>query len=216
MPHFEELYPGRFLKGVTLAAPKTIRIAAFVPEALEGDDGTKKQKAILKYKAKDGEGEMVCCKTNAALIAAMYGTDHSQWVGKLVTLHFDASVRFGSEKPGGIRVLGSPDLKQTMTVEIKRPRRKKPDIFVLQAMTGAMKTITPVATLEKTDPAGMKALSAEAVATLDKWKPYLAEVTDLSGLDQVEKNGYAAIPKELHADWQGLCAARYNVLRGNG
>lgn len=58
--------------------------------------------------------------------------------------------------------------------------------------------------------------SPESAAILDKWKPYLAEVTDLSGLDQVEKNGYAAIPKELHADWQGLCAARYNVLRGNG
>lgn len=136
MPHFEELYPGRFLKGVTLAKPKTIRITAFAPEALENDDGKKVPKAILKYRDKDGEGEMVCCKTNAALIAAMYGPDFSTWPGKLVTLHFDTSVRFGAEKPGGIRVLGAPELAKALEVTIKRPRRKKPEVYLLQP-TGA-------------------------------------------------------------------------------
>lgn len=132
MAHFEELYPGRFLKGPTLSEPRTIRIRKLVGEALEGDDGTKKPKAILKYVGKDGEGEMVCCKTNAMLIAQMFGADHTKWEGKLITLHFDPEVRFGNEKPGGIRVLGSPELTKAMTVRLKRPRRKKEDVFLLQ------------------------------------------------------------------------------------
>lgn len=131
MPHFEDLYPGRFLKGVTLAQPKTIRIVAFVPETLEGDDGKKQPKAILKYKDRTGDGEMVCCKTNAALIAAMFGADYSAWPGKLITIHFDANVRFGAEKPGGIRVLGSPEIASGLSVELKRPRRKKLDVYML-------------------------------------------------------------------------------------
>lgn len=137
MPHFETLYPGRFLKGVTLAQPKTIRIKELVGEMLESGDDDESQKpnkpkAILRYVAKDGPGEMVLCKTNALLISAMYGADYAGWTDKLVTLHFDESVRFGKTKPGGIRVLGSPDLTRSMNVEIKRPRRKKPEVYTLQ------------------------------------------------------------------------------------
>jgi hypothetical protein len=64
MGHYEELYPGRFLKGVTLLQPKTIRIVEVVGDVeLEGDDGAVKSKAVLRYKDndkhKDKPGEIV-------------------------------------------------------------------------------------------------------------------------------------------------------------
>ena len=131
MPHFEELYPNRFLKGVTLATPKTIRILGFVGEALEGDDGVKK-KAILKYRDKDGEGEIVWCKTNAILTSKMFGDDFTKWAGHLITIWFDPTVAMGKDKVGGIRVCGSPEITQEMRIGIKRPRRKKEELYILK------------------------------------------------------------------------------------
>lgn len=132
MPTWEQLYPGRFLKGVTLEVPKTIRIKAVAATDLEGDDGDKKAKCVIRYSAADGEGEWVVAKTNAALIAACLGeNDYTKWPGHTVTIYFDPSVRFGAEQVGGIRVCGSPELKAPKRIEIKRPRRKKLEVFDL-------------------------------------------------------------------------------------
>jgi len=130
MPHFDELYPGRFLKGTTLEAPKVIKIDAIVGETLPGEDG-EKAKRILKYTAKDGPGEIVWCKTNAALVAAIHGDDWTAWIGKYVTVHHDPTVTLGGKAVGGIRVCGSPQLKAPKRVEIKRPRRKTPEVYML-------------------------------------------------------------------------------------
>ena len=138
MGHFEELYPGRFLKGVTLLAPKTIRIVEVVGNVeLEGDDGAVKPIAVLRYKDgdkhKDKPGEIVWVRTNAQLAAvALNEPDYTKWGGRLLTIHFDKTVPFGKEKKGGIRVLGSPDLKSAIEVEIKMPRRKHGIKYVLQ------------------------------------------------------------------------------------
>lgn len=137
MPHFDELYPGRFLKGTTLERPITIRIVEMVGEQLEGDDGMK-AKGVLKYRTagKDGQpvnGEMVFAKTNAILTAAALGTaDYKAWAGHTITIAHDPGVMFGRERVGGIRVIGSPELKGPLSVEVKRPRRKRADTYTLQ------------------------------------------------------------------------------------
>ena len=153
MGHFEELYPGRFLKGVTLLAPKTIRIVEVIGNVeLEGDDGTVKPKAVLRYKDgdkhKDKPGEIVWVRTNSQLAAvALNEPDHNKWGGRLLTIHYDKTVPFGKEKKGGIRVLGSPDMKSTVEVSIKMPRRKHPIVYVLQPTGGsAPKTASKPAT----------------------------------------------------------------------
>lgn len=136
MPHFESLYPNRFLKGATLERPLTVRIVSVDGEMLEGDTGPK-AKAVLKYKTQDASGavvggELVLAKTNAVLIASMLGPDYKQWAGHLITVSFDPAVMFGSERVGGIRVIGSPELTKTLVVEVKRPRRKRPEKYTLQ------------------------------------------------------------------------------------
>ena len=134
--HYDELYPGRFLKATTLTAPRTIRILSLGGELLPGDDG-EKSKGILKYRDELGVGEIVWCKTNAALTARALGTDdYTQWANRLITIANDPSVMFGGERVGGIRVCGSPELKAEKRVEIKRPRRKKPDTFLLYPTDG--------------------------------------------------------------------------------
>ena len=65
----------------------------------------------------------------------------------MLTIHYDKTVPFGKEKKGGIRVLGSPDMKSTVEVSIKMPRRKHPIVYVLQPTGGsAPKTAAKPAT----------------------------------------------------------------------
>lgn len=132
MADYETLYPGRFLKKECLAAPKVIRIVAVTTAELENEKGRMEQKVTVKYKAADGDGEIVWCKSNAALTAFALGTrEYDQWVGKLITIANDPNIKFGGKKVGGIRVVGSPDMKASKRVEIKMPRKSKPDVYDL-------------------------------------------------------------------------------------
>jgi hypothetical protein len=132
MPHYEELYPKRFTKAVTIEKPTTIRIVSMSGERLQGDDGTE-AKGVLKYRSAAGEGEIVWCRTNAILTSRALGIDdYTAWAGKLITIYNDPTVMFGKDVVGGIRVFGSPELRSPLRVEIKRPRRRTPEKYTLQ------------------------------------------------------------------------------------
>lgn len=131
MADYEVLYPGRFMKKETLAAPKVIRVVAVNTSVLEGEKGPE-QKVILKYKAADGDGEIVWNKTNAALTAAALNErEYDKWIGRLLTVHNNPTVDLAGKKVGGIRVCGSPEMAAPKRIEIKRPRRKKPEVYEL-------------------------------------------------------------------------------------
>lgn len=204
MGHFEELYPGRFLKGVTLLAPKTIRIVEVVGNVeLEGDDGAVKSKAVLRYKDgdkhKDKPGEIVWVRTNAQLAAvALNEPDYTKWGGRLLTIHHDKTVAFGKEKKGGIRVLGSPDMTSSVEVAIKMPRRKHPLIYVLQP-TGK------TGTKQATGPAPTSAQLAEAKrlrTKLDDLNPELAERLWSEHREPYTETQYQTLIEKLTAEVQ--------------
>ncbi len=204
MGHFEELYPGRFLKGVTLLAPKTIRIVEVVGNVeLEGDDGAVKSKAVLRYKDgdkhKDKPGEIVWVRTNAQLAAvALNEPDYTKWGGRLLTIHHDKTVAFGKEKKGGIRVLGSPDMTSSVEVAINMPRRKHPLIYVLQP-TGK------TGTKQATGPAPTSAQLAEAKrlsTKLDDLNPELAERLWSQHREPYTETQYQTLIEKLTAEVQ--------------
>lgn len=131
MPSYKTLYPGKYMAKEALEAPKVIRITKITTTVLEGEKGPE-NKTILSYKAANGTGEIVWPKTNGALTAAALGEeDYDKWIGRLITIYSDPNVMLGNKKVGGIRVFGSPEMKEPMTVEITRPRRKKGDIYKL-------------------------------------------------------------------------------------
>jgi len=143
MPDYEVLYPSRFMKKEALAEPKVIRITKVTATVLEGEKGAE-NKVVLSYKASDGDGEIVWNKTNAALTAHALGErDYDKWAGRLLTIHSDPNVDLGGKRVGGIRVYGSPELAKPMTVEIKRPRRKKGEIYKLIPTNKQGKPIVP-------------------------------------------------------------------------
>lgn len=155
MPDYEMLFPGRFLKKTDLAKPTTIRIvevtAADIATDEPGSDGKKeKAKGLLRFRARPGDlggytgDELILCKTNAALIAAALGDrDFDAWKGRLITIHHDPAVSFGREKTGGIRVCGSPELQAEKRVEIKMPRKTRPEVYVLKPTGKAPSSTQP-------------------------------------------------------------------------
>lgn len=114
---FDELYPGRFLKAGLLGDKKpTLTIRDVLVEELEGSDGVKK-KAILYFRETDLG--LVACKTNGLCVRQMFGAKVQEWVGKRITLF---ATEFNGEPC--IRVWGSPDIAEDMSVEISLPKRK--------------------------------------------------------------------------------------------
>jgi hypothetical protein len=115
--NFDDLYPGRFLKAGNLDGRKfTLTIKDYDREMLEGDDGAK-SKAIITFE--ETPRQLVACKTNGLCFKAMFGDDLHQWIGKRVILF--PSV--WNNEPA-IRVWGSPDLKEPLSVDVKLPKRK--------------------------------------------------------------------------------------------
>lgn len=121
--NFDQLYPGRFLKAGTLDGRKvTLTIADIKHERLEGEKG-QELKVIFSFVGK--EMQLVCCKTNALCLKAMFGPILANWKGKRVTL-FEGKVEVAGPMKGQpcIRVWGSPDIQEDTPIQIKLPKRK--------------------------------------------------------------------------------------------
>ena len=66
---------------------------------------------------------MVLNKTNAIVIARIYGNDTNLWINKRIEVYYDPNVTLGRERVGGIRVRGAgvvpakstPPTKTTVT-----------------------------------------------------------------------------------------------------
>jgi len=115
---FDQLYPGRFLKASELLGKKvTLTITDVDLEELQGEDGTKKAKAIVSFK--ETEKKLVACKTTGTQIREMFGRELSAWIGKRVTIFEDT----WNGEPC-TRVWGSPDIEEDMEVTITLPRRR--------------------------------------------------------------------------------------------
>ena len=127
--NFDQLYPGRFLKAGTLDGHQvTVTIAKIEHEKLEGEKGTE-LKAIFTFVGKDMQ--LVCCKTNAMCIKAMFGNMLADWIGKRITL-FEGKVETPGKMFGQpcLRIWGSPEIAADMTVQIKHPKKKAFDMVM--------------------------------------------------------------------------------------
>lgn len=116
--HYDELYPGRFLKAGELQGKKvTLTIESIEMEELEGEGG-KKMKPIFAFR--ETNRQIPWCKTNGICMKEMFGPEvQAHWVGKRVTF-------FPTEWNGepAIRIWGSPDIDRDMNVTVALPRRK--------------------------------------------------------------------------------------------
>lgn len=119
---YDELFPGRFLKaGLLNGRDVTLTIAQVDIEPLPQDDGKTRVRGVITFQKTDKQ--LVLNSTNGQCLRAMFGRKVQDWIGKRVTLRAELD-NFGSKKVDAIRIAGSPDLAEPMTIEISMPRRK--------------------------------------------------------------------------------------------
>jgi hypothetical protein len=96
------LYPSRYLKAADLRGQDvTVTIESIEPRhELKGSRGSE-YKPVFRLAKTDKL--LVCNKTNATIIAALYGRHPREWVGKRITL-YSADVRVGPDVKPAIRV----------------------------------------------------------------------------------------------------------------
>ncbi len=108
---YEELFPGRFLKGVQFKGQAgMLKIQKVEKELMDGEW------AVLMYFEGIGQ-QLVLNKTNGECIKGMFGVKISDWLGKRVTFYPKVVTAFGRTGPA-VRVMGSPDIQKDMRVSV--------------------------------------------------------------------------------------------------
>lgn len=70
------------------------------------------------------------------VLAACWGTDAKQWVGKRVTVYNDPEVMFGRDKVGGIRISHLSDIDSERSVSIRASGAGRRQTWKVQPLTG--------------------------------------------------------------------------------
>ena len=105
--HVDLLWPSKYLKAGDLQGKEvTVIIDEIEPRNDLVMQGNRKDcKPVLWLKAPNGrkiEKAMICNKTNGKRIAAMYGPEASEWIGKAITLRAEPETK--SDTGEAIRV----------------------------------------------------------------------------------------------------------------
>lgn len=115
---WDDLYPGRFLKAGQLGDKRpTVTIKEVAVDRLLDDNGQERIKGVLRFA--EMPYELALNKTNGICLRALFGRQLQAWVGRRVTLY-----RGEWKGEPAVRVWGSPELTEDLTVEVKLPRRK--------------------------------------------------------------------------------------------
>lgn len=119
-------YGGSFLTAVEIPqAGQTYRIREVWLDDVE-DQKTKQPRARLHVLLSDMRKPWLPARTASGSIAAMFGDKTAGWLGRAVTLYHDPTVKVGAKVVGGIRVMGSPELREPMSIEVDLGSRKPP------------------------------------------------------------------------------------------
>jgi hypothetical protein len=136
---WDELFPGRFLRaGLLKGKDATLTIREVFLERMPNDKGVEEVRGILSFDKTDKQ--LAINKTNGLALRAMFGPQVQSWIGKRVTL-YPTQDRFGGKMVDAIRVRGSPDIAESITIEIKF-LKKKAQLVTLQR-TGAKAEAAP-------------------------------------------------------------------------
>lgn len=145
--HFDDLYPGRFVKAGNLNGKRpTVTIARVYHEMLAGDKG-EEQRVVMAFS--ETPRQLVLCKLNGTAIRAMFGSNVQNWIGKRIVLYATNKImpmppkRKGDTPEECIRIFGSPDIEADLAIEFTPPRRKA--IPMTLKATGSKKVETPPA-----------------------------------------------------------------------
>ena len=127
--------------------------------------------------------------TMRRLLAAMWGPEADDYIGRRVRLYRDPDVRFGNDKTGGTRISHASHLDKRLTVSLPTSKGKF-GAFTVEPLTEAAPTPTAnpnaellaeIGALADKTPGGRKQVAADWAETHEGES--LRDATDLGGLE---------------------------------
>lgn len=101
MPDYRSMFDRKYVGAWDLGGKDvTVKITAVKEENLQNRSGTNKKPVV--YLAGTDKG-FALNKTNASTIAAMYGNNTDEWIGRLITI-YPTQTSFGPREVDAIRV----------------------------------------------------------------------------------------------------------------
>lgn len=97
-----EAFPGKYLKADDLGDEDVAVTIKDCTQEMVGQGSDASLKLVLMFREFD-KG-LICNKTNAKVIAKLYGDDTDDWTGKKIVLWVNHDVQFGNEVVSAIRV----------------------------------------------------------------------------------------------------------------
>lgn len=72
--------------------------------------------------------------TARRILAALWGTDSSKWIGHTVAVHCDPTVIYAGEEVGGVRPHAATGIESKQSLKFKEKRGPKPKTFEIQPL----------------------------------------------------------------------------------
>lgn len=116
------------LDAVELVAPRTFTIDT------GGRLGKRDGKTVAEIRLANFDRVWRPSKGMLDVLAACWGTDAKQWVGRSVTLYNDESVMFGKERTGGIRISAMSHIDGEKKVRIRASGAGRKKDWVVQPL----------------------------------------------------------------------------------
>lgn len=137
---WEQRFKGEYISAAEMGDRRPTFTIARINSVRMDDEKKRKEvdKATIWFKETDRG--WIYNKTAGHCLAAMFGKNDDAWVGKRITLYADEEVKFGSEQVGGIRVAGSPDIKEEIKIRIKFPKKKPIEVVLTPTVTKPQQT----------------------------------------------------------------------------
>lgn len=101
MADYRAMFDRDYIGSWDLPGDVVVTISEVKAGEVVGNGGRKAKKPIVRFEGK--EKALLCNKTNAKTIAALYGNDTANWVGKRITL-YPTKTQMGGEEVDAIRV----------------------------------------------------------------------------------------------------------------
>jgi hypothetical protein len=99
--NLHEMFPSNYLTKDDLPTPRTLTISNVTRKEVWRKNG--KQLAVILHFGGNVK-PLVLNKTNAIVIARLYGNDTALWASKPIEVYHDPGVMLGRERVGGLRV----------------------------------------------------------------------------------------------------------------
>lgn len=100
--NIDDMFPSNWIQQKDVPQPIATTIRS-ITQSEVNDNGLKKMKNVLQFGRADLK-PMILNKGVGLVLAALYGSDSSAWIGKPIEIYVDPTVQMGGKIVGGLRL----------------------------------------------------------------------------------------------------------------